>query len=404
MCCSSDTSVPGSPTGASSGPGGSDGGCPADGGTATCTCPPVEIQVNNTASASDDLVALKCDHPAHRSIVSCRIRATGAGNIRTVVLTNPDGRLRFPNAADTTKTIGLPVDNSWVPFQISGEVGSNAIGDAVIEAHCQTAGGALLTKKPVTVFWFDAAKIQLTRGGNYRVAGGNYTVAGGVAVSFSAKATIKPTGVDCSAPQITNLRIGIMQESSNFQITTTWSNPVLASAAPAGTHIHVPSTMRQTTQYAASVTQPVNDGLTAAQEPPSGAYPLYQMGVIKPPIGCAGGGTASSSDTPGQGVVPRFSQNVGGVPVIWNRVVKTTRRENFRTFCVVYNKSTKEFCALREATWSVNVDSAAHHQHAVVSGDGPATATPATGVQANNAANTTTVNAVGAATTLLHKP
>src|SRR3954453_20415138 len=74
-------------------------------------CPATEIEINNTPAVTDDLVALKCLHPAHRSRVHCRIRATGApAAAATVVLTNPDGRLRFAGAADTTRTLTLPAD------------------------------------------------------------------------------------------------------------------------------------------------------------------------------------------------------------------------------------------------------------------------------------------------------
>lgn len=369
-------------------------------------CPTVEIEINNTPTTNDDLVGLRCDHPVHHSNVNCRIRATGAGTIRTLVLTNPDGRLRFPGSGDTTKDITLPSDGSWVPFQISGKLPSNAIGDAVIEAHCETATGDLKGSKPVTVFWFDNAHIKLTRGGNYRLIGASYSTTGGPAVSFSASGTIKPAGVDCSAPQVKHLRIGIMQESSNFQITYTWDTPVLHPSAPPGTNISVPTQMRQTTQYAATVHQPVNDGLTAAQEPPSGAYPLYSMNALMHPMGCPSGAHATSSDTPGQGAPARFSQLFGGVNVIWSRLVNTTRTENFRTFCVVFNTDTKQYCALRQATWSINVDSAgaAASQHANVTADGRATVDPATGVQANNAANTTVTAKVGVAVTPLSKP
>jgi len=67
------------------------------------------------------------------------------------VLTNPDGRLRFPNNADTTKTLILPSNGSWVAFQIFGNIASSAVGDAVIEAHCQSETGPVKVRKGVTV-------------------------------------------------------------------------------------------------------------------------------------------------------------------------------------------------------------------------------------------------------------
>lgn len=161
--------------------------------------------------------------------------------------------------------------------------------------------------------------------------------------------------------------------------------------------------MRQTTTYAAAVAQPVNDGL-------AGASPLYSKSAaaLQPPIGCAGSGTATSSDTPGQDAPTTFSLpvQVGGVQVgtvTWTHRINTTRLEHFRTFCVMFNQVTQNFCSLREAIWDLNADSGAANQHVTVNADGPATADPATGVQANNAANTTVNNPVGAATTTFTK-
>src|SRR5947208_1899313 len=68
-------------------------------------CPPMEIEINDTPAVNDDLVQIKCDRVARRPVVNCRIRATSACPVAsTVVLTNPDGRLRFTGPADRTTT------------------------------------------------------------------------------------------------------------------------------------------------------------------------------------------------------------------------------------------------------------------------------------------------------------
>jgi adhesin/invasin len=94
--------------------------------------------------------------------------------------------------------------------------------------------------------------------------------------------------------------------------------------------------------------------------------------------------------------------SAGGSPaakVTWRNPV-AGRTEHFRTFCVVFNTSNSQFCALREAIWDLDLDSSrAAAQHATVNADGAATAAPATGVAANNAATATTTVGVGAATT-----
>lgn len=195
-----------------------------------------------------------------------------------------------------------------------------------------------------------------------------------------------------------------MQESSNFIITTTWNTPVMAWAAgvATATTVNAAPAMRQTTMYAAAVAQPVNDGL-------AGAQPLYsrQAGALMPPTGCAGGGAAVSSDTPGQPVAPTFAQvfSSGGVPigtVTWTALAGTTRTENFRTYCVVINTVTNVFSNLKQVTWTLAADSTRPNQHVAVTAEAAATVNPAVGVQANNAANTTVTAGVGAAAAIVH--
>lgn len=124
-----------------------DGWSPFDLCIFNCPCPNMEIEINNTPTTDDDWVILRCTH-----MTDCRIRAIeSTGNDATVVLTNPDGRLRFPNEADTTTTVVLPSDGSWVTFQIFGHIASNAVGDAVIEAHCYEATKPVKASKAVTV-------------------------------------------------------------------------------------------------------------------------------------------------------------------------------------------------------------------------------------------------------------
>jgi hypothetical protein len=386
----------------------------------------LEIQINNTPATNDDIVQLKCSHPAHRHKVSCRIRlVSGAVKDHQILLTNPDGRLRFPEAADTTKTLTLPASGAWVAFEISGELGSVAKNDAKIEVKlpgaCPDGGSSdaadVKGSKNVTVFWFDPSKILLKQGGNYKLTPANkYTVVGGHAITYAASATVKPAGVDCSAPQLKDLRIGIMQESSNFASITTWAVPTLAwlPGVASGTTADIPVTIAKTTTYNhASVTEPVADT-------DSSSKPLYDRpGIptqldpnsLKPPKGCAGGAPATSFDTPSQGAPTTFTQpvQVAGVTVgnaSWSRV-KTVRQENFRTFCVVFNTSTSIFCALREALWDLNADSSGPpaDQHAHVHVDGPATANPATGIDANSAPTSVVVaSPVGVPTSRFVKP
>jgi hypothetical protein len=360
-------------------------------------CPNMEIEINDTPATNDDVVQIKSDHPAHRFVVNCRIRPMiSKAETYTVVLTNPDGRLRFPGPADRTRTLSVPANGSWTSFQVSGESGSRAIGDAVIEAHCNFSTGPVTATKGMTVFWFDEARIIITTPGSYDFVGGNFTSTGGPAARYAASARIRPAGLDCFVPQIMNLKVGIMQESSHFQATITYGNPVpdWAPGMPFGIRLPVPTTITETTEYAATVVQPVADA-------DANSAPLYDRpGIptmidshsLQKLIGCqSGGGSAgaTSSDTPSHpapaSLVKHYAS--GATPVVTVRYSRTnaTRREHFRTFCVVFSESTTVYSALRQATWDLNVDrSNPAPRRAVASADGPATANPATGPNAND--------------------
>jgi hypothetical protein len=350
----------------------------------------MEIEINNTPDTKDDLVKLKCQHPAHLwSVVDCRIRSTdapGEGSA-TVVLTNPDGRLRFPGPDDKTTTLSVPKNGSWVSFQISGEAPSKALGDAVIEAHCSTNKGEVKASKKVTVFWFDQAKIEIKPGGAYVRAGKTYKPQGGNAVDYSAQARIRPAGVDCSAPQVKNLRVGIMQNTvAPTLIEQTWSGPKVkfyASAAP-GTKVNQAMTVK--------VTKSIN---VAGNDTDASVRPLYDQPVeggskdsLKPPIGCAGGAAAKSNDSPNLSVredekarVDAFSvegKKVGGA--YYSELIRIRQNSKFITWAVLFDTETKDFCALRQSTWSLNVDSSATtvQKAEAADADTDATTTPVT--------------------------
>ncbi len=127
------------------------GACPP-GATVPCPlqCPAMEIEINNTPAIDDDWV-VRCTHTP-RHFTPCRVRAIGAasGN-STVVLLNPDGRLRFSNETDTTTTLSIPPTGSWVDFTISGAAASAVVGDAVIEVRCDGPTGPVLATRRVTV-------------------------------------------------------------------------------------------------------------------------------------------------------------------------------------------------------------------------------------------------------------
>lgn len=341
-------------------PGG--GASPSNGSkTEPPKCPKVEIQINLTPARHDELVMRKSDHPAARPKVKCRIHAI-SGPAGTVVLTNPDGRLRFPEAADSTLSLNVPADGSWVEFEVSGEKESDAMNDAKIEAHCETAGGELVGERTMSVFWFDQAELKINNPGTYGITGDRLTTSGGNAIDYSVKARIRPANVDCTAPQVKDLRIGIMQNAHpGVTRERHWNNPAIVwnPGVAAGTKVSVPSEMRRVTTRPATgqdtdaFAQPLYDrpGLAVTLDPNS----------IKPPIGCNGGGVATSNDTPSTpgpssldlNAVDNNGNIVGTVTYQASAVILSPV---FTTWTVVYNVTTKEYFCLRQRGWSVTVD------------------------------------------------
>ena len=104
-------------------------------------------------------------------------------------------------------------------------------------------------------------------------------------------------------------------------------------------------------------------------------------------------------------------RRLDGVDIVtWQTRVHVTRTEHFRTYCVVFDATSAasrqaSFCALRQATWDLNIDSANPDQHATVSPDAAATANPVAALPiANNAPTTETQAPVGAATQTFTSP
>jgi hypothetical protein len=383
-------------------------------------CPKVEIQINRTSTTTDDLVPIKCLIPAGAATTPCRIRAVGGpAPSNTVVLTNPDHRLRFPGDADTLLTIDLPTDGSWADFEISGASGSAALKDAIIEVHCATAAGALLAKTAATVFWFDDAHIDVKVGGKYEVfADMMFRVMGQPAVHLRASARIRPAGVDCTAPQIRDLRVGIVQNSFPPNGSEPRSRKVLYGPpvmewlpeTQARTRVKLPAQWHRTQE----IKQITNDSTEAAA--PFYALPPAVKGstkpaLPKPPVGCKGGGSTESQDDPGtplhgslkvrvtdgsghaaetEPVTTDAGKKLEVAPVIGGKgktlgtaiypYQRVFHKEKFITWAVIFNVTTKAFCCLRQRAWTLDLDSAdpSHAEAVPDSADAEPTVVPVT--------------------------
>ena len=337
----------------------------------------------NTAAQNDDVVQLKCTWPDHRYRVDCRARLAGSPDSdKTVVLTNPDGRLRFPEAGDTTETLILPQNGDWRNFEISGESRSDSLDDAIIEAHLDTATGILLGEEDATVFYFDNKSINITPGGAYIALFGVYTAFPPPAVSYSVSARIRPEGVDCSVPQITNLRISMTQNLISSVRTKTWDTPRIRwrTGISPGTQVTVSKMYRRTLTLSGRL-----------QDSAAGHDPLYEAvaaGAMNEPIGCPGGGNATTNDTPPTSMPPQWEidaiSDAGGTVVgrvVYSNLVNVTMDDQFVAWTVVFNTETDRICALRQRHWSLDVNSAGSgvQQASVDSGETDPTMKPVTG-------------------------
>jgi hypothetical protein len=239
------------------------------------------------------------------------------------------------------------------------------------------------------VFSFDQAQILVKQGSNYRLvprSGGKEfdyqpedpSIS---AVDFSAKARLIPAGLDCTVGQIAFLRVAIMQEVSGFRSTTTWDRPTIkwGPGTQDNDTVEVERVTRAETTWDSTVKQPVSDG-------ESDTVALFSTldSALKPPTGCEGAAAAESASFPSTfHITPTISRNFpdADATVTWTRLVNTTIKSRYRTFCVVFDLGTREFCALRQARWTLNVDSSGPpaNQHAIVpaGADAPASADPA---------------------------
>jgi len=319
-------------------------------------CAEVEIEINDTPGTKDDLVQVRSEHPPDRPTVDCQIRAvTYPPSTSTIVLTNPDGRLRFGAADAKTLSVPVPNDGSWVPFQISGEKGSKDIGDAVIEAHCNTAAGPLMGKKAATVFWFEG-EIKLVPGkhpGQWIYGKTSATCAGskeGPTIAHQAKVELRPPGVDASAPQVSKLRVGIVQnQEAGLMLTMTWTASPVANwhaGVPVGTKVKVPRQLRDSRRA------PLRS--IDADEASPLLYDMSPKALV--PIGSV----AESNDNPSQEAPlnnPQPGKDDSGTVLaeVDSGLSEIQIHSIFIAYAVVYNTENKKVNAIRQRKWGLNV-------------------------------------------------
>jgi hypothetical protein len=361
----------------------------------------VEILVNNTPTKDDDYVQIKSKFPPKRFQTPCQARLVGTlpGEDQSIVIVNPDKRVRFPEAE--TVPLTLPKDGSLRSFVISGESESQAVEDVELIAKQGSTQGAEVGSGSATVFWFDAASISVTRPPNFGEYGfqeDRYTVLEiPPAVVFRSSAHLRPQNVNCDAPQVSPLRIGFMQEVMSSRSTTTWDKPFVGwdPFIASGTKLPpIPISYTQVRTFEDGVTLPVNDGI-------AGAHPLYNKAgtSLAIPSPCSAHPEANDGDTPSHpaasSIVREFRMTDGRMAalVTWFRR-NATKQHSYRTYCVIYNNGSQDFTALRETTWSLDLDHLAGKRFATVPNqeNNAASRTPSTGPQANTLLRSTPIS------------
>jgi len=317
----------------------------------------LEIEINNTASTDDDVVSWS-------DFIICRTRFQTPARIRQVpasgssasdleVTLSNSSRLEYAQSGGWGKTLSLtlPQDGSWIDFLVSGTLPSLAVGDAPIDV--QVSGhSSTCFRKPMTVFWF-TGDLNLTSGSQYEVMeDGNHVILGpspGNALEMTAYADIKPNGVSASAPQISELRVGIVQNvrSSVHSGTYTQPQPIRwNSSYPQGRLAYFPIALLALKTLPSPM---LDSGLTKS--------PLYESQVEKPRN--LGGSEVTSHDNPHfrQPQKRKGSGRTQGGRVVAHAeysIASMTIDDTYRTWCVVYNTRTKKVMRpLQQADWSL---------------------------------------------------
>jgi hypothetical protein len=233
--------------------------------------------------------------------------------------------------------------------------------------------------------------------------GARYTAAGGVAASYSVEGTIKPAGVDCAAPQLADLRIGIMQNdvTAGDGSILIWDTPAIAwdPGVAVGTQVSVPNSIKRISRLPI-VCNDVAPTVDPLYDQPGKADTL-DPNSLKAPTGCPGGGPATSFDTPSTPAPATFvlrAADASGTEV--GTVTYTLKSARvigvFKTWTVVFNPTDNSFETIRERGWRLDViSSAAAAQKATTDAADAAPATtpvlaPTANTVVNDPANQTT--------------
>ncbi len=224
---------------------------------------PDTVNVNDTETEKDDIVRkeTKVANTYYRQWVPCTVLIAEAGkrSITSITATATGGALKFTQdqgaepGADVTPTadvqVTLDASGKGRFYVTGGTTQSTDKGDVTLEIHKDSATGALLVSKAMTVFWYqptltitglsspsgNTASISASSDPN---GGADVTIELTNGVSFNAAADVIPTGLDCKAPQISSWILGVVQDSTARRISYA-GGPYIKSALPSGETLKV---------------------------------------------------------------------------------------------------------------------------------------------------------------------
>jgi hypothetical protein len=181
----------------------------------------VDIQINDTATTSDDIIPIDPSGATQYPATPCQIRST-TGAFQEVILSNGGsgtGTVFFNTAGQYTLTLDLPADGEWVPFGVIGATPSTQPWDGAINI---TELDQLVSAKPMTVTGADFGLMLTTIQDNPGWPGARpATLLADLGYAVGA------------APSDTQICIDVLTHTTN-PVLQPWLNNGLVIAAPWG--------------------------------------------------------------------------------------------------------------------------------------------------------------------------
>jgi hypothetical protein len=200
---------------------------------------PIEVNVNDTTDARDDMVRKeqKIGSTAWRQWIPCTVKIPESGPGKTITsigVTAESGTMKFVQDSSTPPThttegaanVAVTLDaQGQGKFWITGITQSTTKGDAKLQIRKNGATGGVLATQSMTVFWFDSTIKAEAKGNANDTAIAlsadkkTYGIVLGNGMDITATASVVPAGLDHTVKQIADWQLGIMQ---NVTTTRTW--------------------------------------------------------------------------------------------------------------------------------------------------------------------------------------